>query len=1112
MIKESDDLTRWNRASLSRFRYINGNAVTFLEDLRKAFAGDDRLSHWLAVNLFPETQDAATQAAFPRWQSEVQAPETESESELIDRLSEQYHSERGDWAWEIARVFARACHILSEYLNAYANEGYIGTATQWDNVRKLTELLDFHPAPPASASTPLVIHAKEDKSGTLSSGFQVKYSPPEGGESVIFETLEDIDVDYDLNKIQSAGWNLSQDDVSGNVLVIEEEVKDLKTGEPIIIEDEKNSEYYGHIIQGSRKVDDGTEIVVSPILPANLKAGYIKIHAKPKDRLSPYGPEAESWPNLTTILRLTEEPAELFAGMVVYITDGYNSFYRTIESIDEKELTFRDDDSSNNEAIDYSKTRVSRPISISVCERVLDEGIYKYKVAGDWSHLTDKTIAYSEDTTLAPSTVIKAEYYPPECSNEDYAGYTLLTILPDPIGSQVTAGEPSNFYVPPPTEGGEWQADTYLKQAGARLTSDPLVTSKPKKTTAGDFAAVVMGHNIAWAKLASVTIDPEKDQASLTADDSWSDNGLEDLYLTDTTVYAHFSESSLRLYEWQKNTTSLETNTIPLKSVPTSLQKGSRVIIERSDDSSTVIDTSILKIEENNLILIQSLPEGFTHGNTVISANIVLAGHGKTEGGKTLGSGDATLSQQSFILDEKYVSFVADSTQSSGVRAAIDIKVSDRTWKQVSNFNYSGPTDPHYIVHITEDETLKVIFGDGTKGRRLPTGTNNVKVTYRKGTGIKGNLDAGSLVKAVKPHHLIDAVKQPLKSTGGNDMEGIDSIRENAPATVLTLERAVSLNDFTYLATSHSSVWQAQAFRRPTEIGRNEKVEVVIVPAGGGKMGDLEGTIVDFLTSHAVPGVDISVEDFDDDATFDLDVIITVDTEQYNPEDIVADVKAALEQEFSLKNRKLGQDVFLSEVYNIVENITGVTHSSVIINNNSSIKRVETEEKEVRILGTCDVDYTGSPTLEAEEIIPTPVVSIPPVRLSVDQRLVIDIQGAGEEYSATLNRFGISTIRDLADLDPATTATGIHTIKIWELKTKAGIILGEDFKKEELTSLLDYSLVRILRTSDTGLAQISGQSVEFTKELKSKIRRVQIAFDEGVINEIRLRELVEVKS
>ncbi len=32
------DLMRWNRAGLARFRYIDGNAVTYLETLRQAMS------------------------------------------------------------------------------------------------------------------------------------------------------------------------------------------------------------------------------------------------------------------------------------------------------------------------------------------------------------------------------------------------------------------------------------------------------------------------------------------------------------------------------------------------------------------------------------------------------------------------------------------------------------------------------------------------------------------------------------------------------------------------------------------------------------------------------------------------------------------------------------------------------------------------------------------------------------------------------------------------------------------------------------------------------------------------------------------------------------------
>ena len=37
-MSERKDLTRWNRAGLTRFQYVNGNAATFLEAVRRELA------------------------------------------------------------------------------------------------------------------------------------------------------------------------------------------------------------------------------------------------------------------------------------------------------------------------------------------------------------------------------------------------------------------------------------------------------------------------------------------------------------------------------------------------------------------------------------------------------------------------------------------------------------------------------------------------------------------------------------------------------------------------------------------------------------------------------------------------------------------------------------------------------------------------------------------------------------------------------------------------------------------------------------------------------------------------------------------------------------------
>src|SRR5690242_21545550 len=45
----------------------------------------------------------------------------------------------------------------------------------------------------------------------------------------------------------------------------------------------------------------------------------------------------------------------------------------------------------------------------------------------------------------------------------------------------------------------------------------------------------------------------------------------------------------------------------------------------------------------------------------------------------------------------------------------------------------------------SDDERMTVRFGDGTRGARLPTGTENVTAEYRTGIGRAGVVDAGRI-------------------------------------------------------------------------------------------------------------------------------------------------------------------------------------------------------------------------------------------------------------------------------------------------------------------------------------------------------------------------------
>lgn len=1106
------DMTRWNRAGMSRFRYVDGNAVTFLEDLRQAFI--ERFADPVAAGLQWETlvphREGDPEDAYSRLLAERQRLAAETERQQLDRLQDQYAQERQDWAWELARVLSRSCHLVAEYLDAYANEGFLRTATQWDNVRRLVEMLDYHPAPPASAAAMLVIEAAKNAQGVLEAGFQVKYSPPDGGKPIIFETLGPVNLDAALNQLRPLGCDRNQTRLRGHELQLEKEIDDLTIGEPLILEDELTGLRRSYQIQGFQVQDGGTRIQVSPRLSHRLRCGYTKVHLKPKERLQPLGPAAHG-AEIKRVVQLTEPARTLVPGMVIYLTDGVRESYRRLALVQGRRLVVNADVGP----LQLQTARVAQPVTLTVseqAERPHKAGnvvTYSFKTAGDWSYLANRMVANTvEDSQgkkhLPAYTVTAARYHPVEGNNVN-KGYTILTVVHDPAQHHhdFPLDNPQTLLAPPAIPG-SWHFDSYLEKVNGHLPPT-IIAGLPKKTSSGDLAVVIRGRQMAWARLETVSPDQEQEQARLVAADSWEDRGGPDFFLAETVIYSHFKEIH-RLNGWQVNNLPLQGNRLPLAAVPPALKKGRLLLVENHEDATAAFTTTVARVESAAVVLADNLPQGFTYYNTLVSGNVVQGGHGETRTAKVLGSGDASRSNQAFILAEADVAFVAEATQPSGVRAAIQVSVAGRTWEQIAGFRDSSPTDSQYTVRMTEPGHLKITFGDGNRGRRLPTGANNVRITYRQGTGLAGNLAPGNLTRPAKPHRLVAAVRQPLPATGGNDMEELASLREKAPATLLTLDRAVSLEDFSYLAMSHSSVWQAQAFSRPPGLGRGVKIDVVVVPAGGGSLGPLARTLKEFLLSRAVPGVEVNLLPYQE-RTFSLEVLLTVDSAATNPEEVATAAATALETAFSLPHRQLGQDLFLSEVYQVVEGVAGVMHSQAITNGDASLRRVPAGEREVLTLGTLVVDYLGNATSPLAETETTPAPARPSHRL-VGRRPVTIIQGVGAQYASLFQAVGVRTVADLHQLEPAQAPQGISPVRFAELQTKAEVLLSLEVDKTLAAPLLSRSLDNLLNTGVQDLALNTGLTTAFLQKLQRGLRLVQISLDEPHMATLTLRDML----
>ena len=167
------DLTRWNRAGLTRFDYVDGDASVWLEELRIVMLGlycrgidpaDRTPEKWRDLFMKPvaERQLTASEVELEissAWKDLFTAfpLEIETGGKRNQRLLEQYDRQSPDYAWETMRAFTRAAHIVLGHLDAYVNEGYLHTATQWENLRKLAAMVNYQPTPPASATSTVAL-------------------------------------------------------------------------------------------------------------------------------------------------------------------------------------------------------------------------------------------------------------------------------------------------------------------------------------------------------------------------------------------------------------------------------------------------------------------------------------------------------------------------------------------------------------------------------------------------------------------------------------------------------------------------------------------------------------------------------------------------------------------------------------------------------------------------------------------------------------------------------------------------------------------------------------------------------------------------------------------
>jgi predicted phage baseplate assembly protein len=313
----------------------------------------------------------------------------------------------------------------------------------------------------------------------------------------------------------------------------------------------------------------------------------------------------------------------------------------------------------------------------------------------------------------------------------------------------------------------------------------------------------------------------------------------------------------------------------------------------------------------------------FKRDTVVIHANVVKATHGETRT-EVLGSGDASKSFQEFELRQPPLTYTAAPT-AVGAESTLELRVDGVRWNEAPHLVGMGTSDRKYTIRIADDGKTRVGFGNGVFGARLPSGRENVTVTYRTGIGDPGNVKADQISTLASKPLGVKGVINPIRASGGASSETRDQARRNAPLAVMALDRLVSVRDYEDFARTFAGIGRASAQRLPL----SDRAVVHVTVAGANDIpidqnSDLYQNLYEALHRLGDPNLPLQLSPRELRLLF-VNARVRLDP-AYRWDLLEPKIRAVMLERFGFEARDLGQSVTSSEVLSVIQGVPGVEY------------------------------------------------------------------------------------------------------------------------------------------------------------------------------------------
>lgn len=313
--------------------------------------------------------------------------------------------------------------------------------------------------------------------------------------------------------------------------------------------------------------------------------------------------------------------------------------------------------------------------------------------------------------------------------------------------------------------------------------------------------------------------------------------------------------------------------------------------------------------------------------------------------------------QELVLVHTPFLDGSLDSVTGSYPTITAGISAANGDYTRVDSFLGQKATARVFTTVVDHFERVHVRFGNGVNGE-IPQG--EINIGYKVGGGLSGNVEANRVTVLEDQLFFVDGtpavvtVTNDLAASGGADRMTLSEAKAEAPASLRTLTRTVTREDFETTAESVAGVARALMATANEYAGITENFGRVYVVAQGSKLAS--GRIAPATPSSGILSqIDSAIRnDKPQTITFDYEVLaapflpITVAARiylktGYDGTQVAANIRAALADFFAAQlatgvanpnidfganlkdaNNTIVGEIVWSDVFNAVCDVTGV--------------------------------------------------------------------------------------------------------------------------------------------------------------------------------------------